>query len=501
MKSNRMLCALFSVSGIILLAKLLGFFKQAAAAAAFGATIETDLINLAEGLIGNIQYVLAQVVLTSFTAVYIHSREEGEEQAGRFAVDVVRALSLIALGLSAAVMLAAPLAARIIAPGYSRTLSARLAGYLRLFAPMLVLFAWNAVFRSLLNAHRRFVSGELTGLYQSVIVLVLVFTLGEKLGADTLALAFFACHIWNTLYLGVLSRKYRTRSRGNPFRNKSVRKLLRMAGPLLLSYSMVFINQQVDKALASGLAGGTVTAMGCAAVLSNLAGTFIGSFCAVLYTEVTVCISKGEHRRAAELTSRAAALLVLAFWPVSLLTVLCAEDIVSIVYGRGAFDAAAVRAAAQSLRGYGFSFVPLVLRELFSRFQYGYQDTRRPMRNSTAGILTNVALSIALCPRLGVFGIALASSVSVLVCGTLNMAAARRHSEMLSFRLLLELVPWMAIGGALCWFAARWGMTGPLANQTPPIRFMLTALLGFGACAAAALPPLWRLVRKKSAAH
>lgn len=496
MKRHRIFSAVFSVSGVILLTKLLGFIKQAVTASAFGATIETDLISLSEGFIGNVHYVLVQVLLTSFTTVYIHSRERDEQDAGHFAMDVIRAFSLIALALSAAVLLAAPLVARIIAPSYSPELSARLAGYLRLFAPLLTLFIWTAVFHALLSANRRFIPGELSGLFQSVIVLVLVTLWGKAAGPRVLVLAFFIYNLWNVLYLGFFSRKYWRWSRGNPFRNEQVRLLLQMAGPLLLGYSMIYINQQVDKILSSGLGDGTVTSMGYAAVLSNLVGTFIASFCSILFTYITTQIAKGNHSQAAFLTMRAASIMVIVFFPVSLLTILCSEDIISIVYARGSFHANAVRTAAQALRGYGFLFVPSVLREVFNRFHYGYRETRRPMLNSTLSVLLNIVLSISLCPRLGVFGITLASSAAELFCGVLNMWSARRHNRALSFRPLLRLLPWMGVGGALCVLAARWAMAGPLAGSAPILRFTLVVVVGFGAYLPAIALPLWRLLRK-----
>lgn len=76
MKQNKFFRTFSSVTGVILLGKLMGFVKQMVTAGTFGATIETDLINLAEGFIGNIQYVLVQVLLTAFTATYIHIWEQ-----------------------------------------------------------------------------------------------------------------------------------------------------------------------------------------------------------------------------------------------------------------------------------------------------------------------------------------------------------------------------------------------------------------------------------------
>ena len=499
MREGNLLRSVCSVTGVILVAKLLGFVKQMVTAGLFGTTIGTDLINLAEGFIGNLQYVLVQVLLTSFTAVYIHTREQSGEDAKRFAMDTMKAFSLIAGVLAALLMVGAGWVARIIAPSYEPETSARLAVYLRLFAPVLLLFVWIAVFHALLNAHRRFIPGELVSLNQSVILVAIVLLLRSRLGVETLALAFFVYHVWNTLFLGVLSRQYWGRSSGNPFRSPAVRELLKMAGPLLLGYSMVYINQQVDKILSSGLATGTVTAMGYAAVLSNLVGTFIVSFCSILFTDITSRITRGDHDGTAELTLRSASLLVLVFLPVSILTVLCAGDIVSIVYGRGAFGAESVRLAAESLVGYGFMFVPLVLRELFSRFQYGYKDSRTPMVNSTIGIAANILCSIALCPRFGVLGITFATSVSVCICGVLNAATARRYNSALRFRPLLRQLPFFVLGGVLCALAALWGR-GVLAGCGPIPRFAAATLLGGGAYLAAVSPLLIRLLRRKKAA-
>lgn len=67
-----------------------------------------------------------------------------------------------------------------------------------------------------------------------------------------------------------------------------------MMGPLLLGYSLVYINQMVDKMLVSGLEAGAVTSLNYAAVLSNLVGTFITTFASILFAYVTTRIAVGD---------------------------------------------------------------------------------------------------------------------------------------------------------------------------------------------------------------
>lgn len=495
LKQNRIIRTLFSVTGLIILSKLLGFVKQMVVAGFFGTTLETDLINLSQGFIGNIQYVLIHALVTSLVSVYIYTAQQGEEPAQRFAMDTLKAFTLVATVITAVVFCTAPWLARLIAPSYSAENTAMLSGYLRLFSPVLLPFVWISIFQALLTANKRFLPGEAVNLNQSLIMIAVVLVFHARWGVKALVVAFFAYALWNTLFLGIFSRKYWRLSGGNPFLNPDVRKLLRMMVPLLIGYSIVYVNQLVDKILVSGLEEGTVTALSYGAILSDLVVTFIVSFGSILFSYITTHISKGEDQRAADMASYSAQLLTLVFLPISILTVLCSRDIVSIAFGRGAFGADSVRVAGYALAGYGFTFVPFVFREVYSRVQYGYQDSRRPMINSSIGIVFNILLSILLCPRLGVLGVSFASSVSVCICGILNMVSARRHNESLQYGALLRALPLLLAGGIACGIAARWGLSF-WQGSGALLRFVLVTLSA-GVCYFIIVSPLlWRLLRQ-----
>lgn len=498
-KKNHIIRTVFSVTGLLIVSKLLGFVKQMVTAAAFGTTIETDLISLSQGLIGNIQYLLVESVLSALVAVYLHTAQQGEDAARRFSFDLWKALTVITAGVVLLVELCAPWLARLIAPSYPAEQLTVLSGYLRLLAPVLLLLVWIAVFSSLLRANKRFIPAEMLSTHQSIFVIALTVSLSAWLGVRVLILVFFAYNLWNAGYTAILSRPYWTLSRGDPFRNPAVRQMLHMMLPLLAGHSLVYVNQMVDKALVSSLGNGAVTALDYAAVLSNLVGTFIVTFASMLFAYTTAHIASGDAESAARLTTRTTVVLLVAFVPVSLLTCLCAEDIITIVYARGAFDAESVRVCAQALRGYALMFAPMIFQEVYSRFLYGYRDARRPMINSSVSVVCNIALSVALCPRLGVLGVAVATSVASALCGVLNLLSARRQHPELHCGVLLHTLPWLAVGSAACGVTA-WLCTARLAGSSPLVRFVLTALLGIAAYALAAAPlllRLWRQLRRK----
>lgn len=492
---HRIFYTLFSVTGLLIVGKVLGFAKQLLASAAFGATLETDILSLSQGFIGDIQYLLVQSLLTALIPVYIHTREQGEDRSCRFAFQVFKAFTLITVGICAVTAFCAPWIARLLAPRYDAEASAAVGHWLRVYSPVLLLFMWTAIFNALLHANKHFIPGEVISINQSLWTIALILFLKERFGLVSMAAAFLVYPLWNAAYTALISRRYWKISGGNPFRDPAVRRLLRMMVPLLFGYSLVYINQLVDKILVSGLAVGSVTALNYAAVLSNLVGTFIASFASIFFPYVTERISQRDDHRAAELTSQTAAILLMVFLPICVLTVLCAKDIVSVIYGRGSFGGESVQICARALTGYALMFPPLVLREVYSRYLYGYQDSRSPMINSSIGILFNIVLSIALCPLMGVFGVTIATSISVLVCGCLNLITAYKKHAALRGSGLMRRFPWLVAGCAACG-AAAYGCRLLLAEQGSLIRFAAAAVAGFAAYAAVAAPVLIHLLRE-----
>lgn len=496
-KRNRMVNVLCQVSGIVMLSKVFGFIKQMVVAGSFGATVETDLISLSEGLTANIEYVISQTMITAFIPVYIHAKARSTEERDRLVSNSLMIFPLAMVILSSLIAWFSPLLAKIIAPTYDTSLSARLAEYIRLFSPLLILYMAQSIFHALLNANECFVPGQLIGLNQSIILILLTLLIGNQFGVQTLAIGFFTYSVINVCYLGFVSRKHWL-FRSSGFRlSDDLKTLVKMTGPLLLGYAVVFINQQVDKIIVSGMPSGTVTAMGYGATLSNFVTTMIGAVCSVIYTRISSRIADQDHTGATVVAEQSVCLLISIFLPVSMITVLCAQDIVSIVFGRGAFDARAVQSAAYALSGYGFLFIPYALKSVFSQLQYGCKDTKRPMVNNSIGIGCNIVFSLLLYQPLGVFGVTLSSSIAEMVSAILNYRSTRSQGMGIQLQGIRKLIPVWLLGGFLC------AGTVLLSNEKNSgfgclLRFVITAALAIVVYASVYIPYIYRFVRKKT---
>lgn len=123
-------------------------------------------------------------------------------------------------------------------------------------------------------------------------------------------------------------------------------------------------------------------------------------------------------------------------------------------------------------------FVPLICRELFSRMQYAYGDSKQPMINSTVSILFNIGFSVVLGRLYGVFGVTLASSISVIICAFLNIYSAFKKNSYLHFDGMIQVLPNWGIGAVFCLIIAYAGQYF-LAMQNIFVRFLLICLISF----------------------
>lgn len=494
-KKRSILKLIISVSGIIIFAKILGFVKQMLIAQKFGATTGTDIVLLSQGIITDFEYLLSQTMLTAFVPIYISVKADENKDENVFTGNVCSLFSIIIILISIALFFLAPIVAKILAPSYTTSEAVLLVKYIRIYATIPVVLFLMSLFNALLKANEYFTPGELISVNQSIIYIVVLSLLSKMLGVDALVIAFFLYAIANLIYLMFCSRNLWYGPRFSYSHDKDIAQLFKMVGPLLLGLSTIYINQQVDRMLATGLGEGAVTALSYGAVLSNLITGFIGSICGIVFTYVAKFVSDNKDESAAKLIQDMMIVFITILIPVTLVTVFNSNDIVKVVFGRGKFDLNAVEKASQALIGYGFVFISYVIRELLTRLQYSYKESKKPMLNSVISIIFNVFLSIALSKSLGILGITIASSVSVLICAILNVISSRKHNKYLSINAFIKPIIYWGIGTMgiiVCFFVLK----NITVECMPVIRLIIVSIGGMIVYFIIELPLIWKYLNK-----
>jgi putative peptidoglycan lipid II flippase len=216
--------------------------------------------------------------------------------------------------------------------------------------------------------------------------------------------------------------------------------------PLLLSYSILQINEQINKIFASGMTTGSVTALGYGAILSNLVTSVLIVFITMAFTKITSQIALSNRIKSSELLFTYTTIILIFSVPISVLVILNSYDIVSFAFFRGEFNLESLRITSSALMGYGFMYIPFVIKNMLNNFYYGNKSTFFPTIISALGIIINVIATILLSPLFGIFGITLATSISELISSILLLLTIKKNYPYLKIKDFFTNLIYLSFG-------------------------------------------------------
>ena len=208
----------------------------------------------------------------------------------------------------------------------------------------------------------------------------------------------------------------------------ATRRFFAALWPAALSAGALQLAVFIDTMLASLLPAGTLGHLYYADRLYQLPiGILSVAMGTVLLPEVASRIARGDSRGQGRIMLQALALCTAVGLPAALAMALFGGDAIALLFQRGSFTAADTQATALILSGYAIGVVPaLLVRPLSVGFQ-GRGDTGTPMRLLLVALVANLVCKAATLTTLGAFGLALGTSVGLLVyCALLAYFAVRR---------------------------------------------------------------------------
>lgn len=112
---------------------------------------------------------------------------------------------------------------------------------------------------------------------------------------------------------------------------------------------------------------------------------------------------------------------------VALLTV-ASTPIVTLLFGRGAFDSRAVAMTSLAVSAYAAALLGIAVRSVLTRTSLAVGDSRSLVTTAACAMVVNVVGDLTLGLRLGIVGLAASTSASVLFAAImLTVLLARRH--------------------------------------------------------------------------
>ena len=419
---------------------------------------------------------------------------EGNDGARTFASEILAALLWTLIALTAIAEIAMPALVYLLAPGfYGNTDKFELTVLLsRIAFPYLLCMSLIAFIGGILNTFGKFAVAALAPVLLNVVMisaltLIGIFGFGPEpisgvVLATGVAIAGFvqlAALIWALRYEGFRIPFRRPRITGN------VRRLVALGIPGIIAGGITQINIMIGTIIASAQ-DSAVSYLYIADRVYQLPLGVVGiAIGVILLPELSRKLNAGERQAALDTQNRSLEFSMALTVPAAIALVLIANEIVHVLFERGAFTAADRMATADALAAFAIGLPAFVLIKVFSPAFFAREDTRTPMWFAGVSMVVNVAGSLALFPYYAHVGIAIATSVAGWVNAALLFATLVRRDEFHSDPLLLKRLGLLCLAsmvmGACVYAGARFGEAW-LFHQVLIVRVVaLGCLVGAGA--------------------
>ncbi|MFO7298621.1 MAG: lipid II flippase MurJ [Actinomycetes bacterium] len=445
------------IGASVLLSRFLGLLREVLLASMFGVSTEGDLYRHAFLIPDFLNYLVAGAYLT-ITLVPLLSRrlEEGGPQAASHAFTAVfRFVAVAIVSLTALMWLFAGPLVGLVFPEVEE--QAWLVTLTRLVLPAQVFLVLGSLLMAVQYTHRRFLMPALAPLVYNLGIIVggLAGNAIGRPGPEWFLVGAVAGSAVGNFLLQWLGAKP-TGTWFVPGRDRAaIRQYLLMALPLMVGQSVAALDEQfvrffgqVSEGATSALSFARQLNMLPVGVVAQAAGVAAFPFLARL-------AARGDHPALNRTTARTTRLTIFVSAAATAALIALAVPLVRVLFAYGRFTASDTEVVASLLSVYAFSIPLWGIHQIMSRHFYAQGRMWLPVVIGTAALVPTVPMWIAGRAAGGERGMAIASTLSMLIyAGALTVAWWREAGGGVASTLLPTLYR-SAAAGTLAALAGR----------------------------------------------
>ncbi|MBL3646007.1 murein biosynthesis integral membrane protein MurJ, partial [Bacillus sp. RHFB] len=312
------------------------------------------------------------------------------------------------------------------------------------------------IFTSYLRMKNKFVIPALIGVPLNLFTII---SIAASSKYSLLLLAVGSIIATASQLLLLIPSAYKSGFRYNPIleiSDKNVKQMMFLSMPVILGTSVNEINKLIDRSMASQIAVGGISALNYAHKIDGfIQGIFVMSIVTVMYPMIAKMAAENNISGLKKTLSESISGINLLLVPATIGVMVFAEPIVLLLFGRGAFDEEAVSMTSNALFYYAFGLMGFGLREVLNRVFFSLQDTKTPMINAVISMVINIILIYILSKYFGIGGLALATSISAIVCTLLLFVNLRKKIGSYGLRSIILSFGKMVLASLLMVFIAK----------------------------------------------
>ncbi len=413
-----------------MISRLLGFVRDILTSSLLGASAVADAFNQAFAFPNLFRRIFAEGALNAaFLPIFSKKLEQdGRLRARLFAEEIMIVLLVILLILLAIAEMAMPFITHFLVSGYASVpgkieLTVLLT---RITFPYLLFISIVALFSGVLNALGRFALAAAAPIVLNVVLISVLVAVLFYSPLDQENIAF--CLSWGVFVAGViqllmivygLQRENMSLSFRMPSFNADMKKFFWLVIPGVIVGAATQINIVVGRSIASvqdGAASWLYYADRVYQLPLGIVGIAIG---VVLLPNLSKSLKTGNMRAVSNSQNRSIEFAMFLTLPASVALFVASEEILRVIFERGAMKVSDTQAMATALEAYAWGLPSFVLIKVFSPVFFARESMWRPMFITIFGMIANVVLALYLRQYFGYVGVAIATTISGWVTASL----------------------------------------------------------------------------------
>ncbi len=413
---------------LLLCSKLLGFVREMVMAAFFGTSYIVDAYVMAQSIPNMLFLGVFLALATAYMPLLSECMEKGSQEEGnRFTSRVIN-IVLIVSAISALVgLLFSDQLTSLMARGFTGETAELTSRYLKITFTYTMFSATAAILETYLQYKGTFIPQIVIGYTQNIIMIATI-VICAYTSFYFLAYGLLIAYILRMilLYLVATRKEYRYSFKAGNYR-ETFGLIMPLAIPVFIGSCTNQINTFVDKYLASSLAIGSVSALNYASILNTTIMTIsVSVINTIIYPKLSQTNASGKRDSMVAISQLGVSLSILIALPFSFGAVVYSDEIVQILFERGAFDNAATNLTQGAYRFYSIGMVFMALNLLLTNIYYALKDTRHPMYFAMLGVIVNICVNLLLVDSMQHRGLAFGTSCAT-ICNTLLLCVGLHH--------------------------------------------------------------------------
>lgn len=425
--------------------RVLGLIREVITAALFGATRQLDAFYVAYTLANLLRQLLAEGALSaSFVPIFCGVLVRGGKERARILAREAMTVLLISGALVTALgIIFAPLLVGIMAQGFTAADRALAVSLTRIMFPFLLMVSVGALAMGVLNSLGSFfvpaVAPAVSNAAYILFLLIIVrnasiWSLAAAVligGACQMLLQWYWCARMGVALVPSLPRRD----------NAELKSMMTLFLPYAVGLSLNQVNPVISRMFGSFLSGGSISVLNYADRILQLP---LGLFVIAISQAVLPMLSRQDPKDRTgfrDFISDALRFNLFIILPVAVGLFIISEELIHLLFFRGAFGEWAWHATATALALYGLGLPGMASNAVIMRAIYAMKMPRVAVSITAVTVIVNLFASFVLMPMFAHAGLAAASAFA-FTCATIYGCWSLSRS--LKEPLRLFSVTWLA---------------------------------------------------------